>query len=150
MPKYKFSAFLSLLVVFLSGAVVGALALRLYMVNTVYTGSGNGAPPARRPDPEEVRRRIVADLKTKVHLDDQETVALNKLMDETNDAWHKMRDRINAEGHAFHDAQWQKFRAQLRPDQQPLFDQWRAERDAELRRHHEQQPHPGPGDHPHP
>ena len=48
MPKYKFSAFLSLLVVFLSGAVVGALAYRLYMVNTVYTtGNGNGTPPAR-------------------------------------------------------------------------------------------------------
>jgi hypothetical protein len=146
MPKYKFSAFLSLLVVFLSGAVVGALAYRLYMVNTVYTtGNGNGAPPARKADPEDVRRHIVADLKSKLHLDDQQVIALNKLMDDTNDAWHKMRDRINAEGRAFHDEQWLKFRAQLRQDQQPLYDQWRTERDNEIRKHREQQQRSGQG-----
>ena len=143
MPKYKFTAFLSLLLVFLSGAVVGALAHRLYMVNTVYTTGNGTAPPSKRADPEEVRRRITADLKSKVHLDDQELAELNKLMDETNDAWHKMRDRINADGRAFHDQQWQKFRALLRPDQQSLYDQWRTDRDNDLRKRREQQQRPG-------
>ena len=141
MPKSKLSAFLSLLFVFLSGAVVGALAHRLYMVNTAYSGS---APPPRRPDPEEARRRIIADLKARVHLDDQQLVALNRIMDETNDAWQRMRHKMNEEGRAVHDQQWQKFRDTLRPDQQPLYDQWRAERDAEMRKRHEQD-HKGPG-----
>jgi hypothetical protein len=145
MPKYKFTAFLSLLLVFLSGAVVGALAHRLYMVNTIYSGNGNGSALSKRTDPEEVRRRIIADLKSKVHLDDGEVAELNKLLDETNDAWHRMRDRINAEGRAFHDAQWQKFRALLRPDQQSLYDQWRTERDNELRKRREQQQRQGQG-----
>jgi hypothetical protein len=150
MPKNKLSAFLSLLLVFLSGAVVGALAHRLYMVNTIYsTGNGNGAPLSKRTDPEEVRRRIIADVKSKVHLDDSEVAALNKLMDETNDAWHKMRDRINAEGRTFHDEQWQKFRALLRPDQQSLYDQWRTERDNELRKRREQQQREGQSGPPH-
>jgi hypothetical protein len=145
MPKYKFSAFFSLLLVFLSGAVVGALGHRLYMVNTVHTsGNGNGASPARRPDPEEVRRRIIADLKSRIHLDDQQVAALNKLMDETSDAWHKMRDRINNEGRAVHDKQWQQFRTLLRPDQQSVYDQWRADRDAEMRKRREQQQRSGP------
>src|SRR5215469_404036 len=122
MPKSKFSAFLSLLLVFVSGAVVGALAHRLYMVNSVYT-TGNspvGGPP-HRPDPEEARRRITADLKAKLKLDDQQLTTLNKIMDETNDAWQTMRRKINEEGRTLHDQQWQKFRAALRPDQQPLY-----------------------------
>jgi hypothetical protein len=145
MPKSKFSAFLSLLLVFVSGSVVGALAYRLYMVKTVYTTT---IQPPRRPDPEEVRRRIIADLKSKVHIDDQQVTELNKLMDETNEAWQQMRHKMNEQGRAIHDEQWQKFRAALRPDQQPLLDQWRAERDAEMRRR--QQDHKGPGGPPRP
>ena len=145
MPKSKLSAFLSLLLVFVSGSVVGALTYRLYMVKTVYTTT-TAAPPPRRPDPEEARRRIVADLKDKVHLDDQQVTALNLMMDETNDAWHKMRDEMNAKGHKLHDEQWQKFRDTLRPDQMALYDQWRSARDAEMaRRREQQQQHKGPG-----
>lgn len=142
MPKSKFSAFLSLLLVFLSGSVVGALAYRLYMVKTVYT---TNIQPPRRPDPEEVRRRIISDLKTKVHLDDQQVADLNKLMDETNDAWQQMRRKMNEEGRAIHDSQWQKFRDALRPDQQPLLDQWRADRDAEMRKRQQDRKGPGGG-----
>ena len=148
MPKYKFSAFLSLLLVFLSGAAVGAMAHRLYMVNTVHTtGNGNGAALSKRADPEEVRRRIIVDLKARIHLDDQQVAALNTLMDETGDAWHKMRDKINAEGRAIHDKLWQQFRTLLRPDQQLIYDQWRVDRDNEMRKRREQQQRSGP---PHP
>jgi uncharacterized coiled-coil protein SlyX len=136
MPKSKWSAFFSLLVVFLSGAVVGALAHRLYMVTTAYSGS---APAPKRPDPEEVRKRITADLRAKVHLDDQQVAELNRIMDETRDTFRKMHDQMNTDVRALHDRQWQKFRAELRPDQQPLYDKWRADRDAEQRKRHEQQ-----------
>jgi hypothetical protein len=136
MPKSKFSAFLSLLLVFVSGSVVGALAHRLYMVKTAYSGS---APSPRRPDPEEVRRRIVSDLKSKVHLDNEQVTALNRMMDETNDSWHKMQKKLNVELRGMRDQEWQKFREVLRPDQQSLYDQWRTERDAEMRKRHEQE-----------
>ncbi|HUK19058.1 MAG TPA: hypothetical protein VLW65_21705 [Bryobacteraceae bacterium] len=147
MPKSKLSAFLSLLLVFLSGAIVGALAHRLYTVNTAYGGS---APPPRRPDPEEVRRRIVSDLKAKVHLTDQQVTDLNRMMDDTNDAWHKMQKKLNAELRGMRDQEWQKFREVLRPDQQPLYDQWRNEREAEMRKRHEQQDHKGQNGQAHP
>jgi hypothetical protein len=145
MPKSKFSAFLSLLLVFLSGGVVGALSYRLYSARTVYSGAS-----PRRPDPEEVRRRIVADLKAKVHIDDQQVVGLNKLMDETRDAWQQMRHKMDQDGRAIHEQQWQNFRNALRPDQQPLFDQWKADRDAEMRKRHEQEHKGGPGGPPRP
>src|SRR5690348_1224381 len=148
MPKSKLSVFLSLLLVFCSGLIVGALAYRLYMVKTV-SGNAVAAQPGRRPDPEEVRRRIIADVKAQLHLDDQQVTVLNQIMDETNAEFHKMRDKINAEGRALHDQQWQKFRAALRPDQQPLYDQWRTARDNEIRRRREQE-HKGPGGPPSP
>ena len=142
MPKSKLSAFLSLLLVFVSGAVVGALAHRLYMVNTAYSGNGP-VPPPHRPTPEEARKRITSDLQARLHLDDQQLAALNKIMDETNEAWQTMRRKINEEGRTLHDQQWEKFRASLRPDQQPIYDQWRTDRDNEMRKRREQD-HKGP------
>ena len=132
MPKSKLSAFLYLLVVFVSGAIVGALAYRLYAVNTVLS---NSVAPHPRPSPEEVRRRIISDLKTKVHMDDQQIAQVNRIMDETRDAWHQIHDNMNQQGRKLHDQQWNNVKALLRPDQQPLYDQWQAEREAERQRH---------------
>ena len=39
MPKSKLSAVLSLLLVFLSGAVLGAVAYRLYSISSVQSGT---------------------------------------------------------------------------------------------------------------
>ena len=66
MLKTKSSALLSLVLVFLSGTLVGAVTYRLYMVNSVNSG---GAPPGRgqgKMDPEEVRKRRVAEMKGEV------------------------------------------------------------------------------------
>ena len=71
MPKNRTSALLSLMFVFLSGALVGAVSHRLYMVNTVNGGGGPNA--VQRPpkfDPEEVRRRRINEMRERVKLDD--------------------------------------------------------------------------------
>src|ERR1051325_8117678 len=97
MSKSKLSAFLSLLLVFLSGTLVGAVAHRLYTVGTVFGGTGvNRHGPGRRPDPEEVRKRIVEETREKVKLDDQQVAKLNQLYDEERTAFdqlHKKRTR---------------------------------------------------------
>ena len=85
MPKSKISALLSLLLVFASGALVGVVGYRLYTVNTVVT-----APPPRtgqRLDPEEARRRLIADQREKIGLDDQQVAQLNRIYDETRQAF---------------------------------------------------------------
>jgi len=134
MPKSKLSAFLYLLVVFVSGAVVGALTYRLYAVNTVLSNTA----PHPRPSPEEVRKRIVADLQTKVQMDNQQIAQVNQIMDDTRDAFRQIRDTFNQQGHKLHDQQWDKVKALLRPDQVPLYDQWQAEREAERKRREQQ------------
>ena len=126
MLKSKFSALLTLLLVFLSGALVGGLAYRLYNVSVV-SAPGN----ARRPDPEEARRHIVADMRDHLKLDAGQVDQLQQIFDQTRDQFHQMHDRMNAEGQTLHNGQIEKVKAILRAEQLPLYEQWRAERERE-------------------
>ena len=130
MLKSKFSALLSLLLVFLSGVLVGGFAYRLYNVS-VAAGSQHG----KKADPEEARKHIVADMRDHVKLDAQQVDQLQQIFDQTRDQFHQMHDRMNAEGQAIHNGQIEKIKAILRADQLPLYEQWRAERDRERKQH---------------
>ena len=147
MLKTKRSAILSLALVFMSGAVLGAVAQRLYMVKTVLS-SVNPPERNRRPDPEEIRRHMVQEAKDRIKLDDQQVKQLDQIYEETRDQVEQARHKANAEMRTIWDAQVARTRAMLRPDQIPLYEQLRAER--EVRRQHR----PGgpggpppPGDH---
>ena len=133
MPKSKLSAFLSLLLVFASGTLVGAFAYRLYMVNTV-TALKMQQPPTR-PTPEEARRHQIDEMRQKVGLDDKQIAEYSSILDDTRQRFDKMHDKMNAEGRTIRDEQVAKVNAILRPEQRPLYEKWRAEREAERRRH---------------
>ena len=136
MPKTKWSAFLSLLLVFLSGALVGGFASRLMTVNSVISGA---PAAAKRPDPEEVRKRLVTEMKDRVKLDDQQITQLQKIYDDTRESFGKLHEESNAQARALRDRQTERVKALLRPDQQPLYDQLHAEHvEQERKRHHDQ------------
>ena len=116
------SAFLSLLLVFLSGSLVGVFSYRLYSVNTVQSND-----PRRRPDPEEMRRRQVAEMRDRVKIDDQQVIQYNRIMDEMRDQFDQLHKKANAETQALRERQADKVNALLREDQRPLFAQVRAE-----------------------
>jgi hypothetical protein len=142
MPKGKLSALLSLVFVFVSGMLVGVVGHRLYTVKTV-TSSTSARPP--RPDPEEIRRRLVAEMRDKVKLDPQQVIQLNGIYDETRQSFDELHKRANAETHKLWDTQTEHIKAVLRPDQIPLYDQLRAQHEQERKRHREQnQPPPPP------
>jgi Spy/CpxP family protein refolding chaperone len=130
MLKSKFSALLSLLLVFLSGVLVGGFAYRLYNVSVVVAPNS-----AKKPDPEEIRKRIVADMREHLKLDAHQVDQLQQIFDQTKDQFHQLHDKMNAEGQAIHNGQIEKVKAILRPDQLPLYDQWRAERERERKEH---------------
>src|SRR5271165_5867091 len=98
MLKSRLSAFFSLLVVFLSGALVGAFAYRLVAVNTVQT-STNGPRPQRQ-DPEEVRKHLDAEMRDRVKLDDRQVAKYNKILDETRDDFDQIHKKANEETRA--------------------------------------------------
>jgi hypothetical protein len=134
MPRGKFSAAVYLFLVFVSGAVVGAVAHRLYMVNTVQSV----APGPRRPNPAEWRKHIIEEMHTRVKLDDQQMASLQHIFDETDATFsdlHAKRkpedQRRLAENQAVQSQMVDKINAILREDQKPLYQQYRAEREAE-------------------
>jgi len=132
MLKSKSSAFFSLLLVFLSGAMVGGVADRLY-----------NAPPAAGHTPDEVRREIIAEMRKEVKVDDQQVEQLNRIYDETQQQFMQVRKKQNAEGRAIWDSQTAQVRAILRPDQVALFDALHAKHEAE-RKKRQQDHHKGP------
>ena len=145
MPKSKLSALASLLLVFLSGAVLGAFAHRLYMVRSVSSNGPVALPGNRRPDPEEIRKHLVAEMRDVVKLDDQQVSQLNKIYDETREKSDEVRQKANAEMRVVWDSQVEQIKAILRPEQVTLYDQLRAKHDAE-RRQHRQGPPPPPAE----
>jgi hypothetical protein len=168
MTKSKASVLLSLILVFVSGAVVGAFSYRLYLVPAVQTTGGTGGPggPPPRMSPEEVRRKIVADMTKAVKLDADQVTKLNAIMDQTHQEMDKLREKGKPEWDAFKqqsDALMQKrealaekwrpeqdavrsrqadqINAMLREDQRPLYAAWRAERDRQRKLREQRDPH---------
>lgn len=123
MLKTKTSALLSLILVFLSGTLVGGVSYRLYMVNSVNSG---GAPPGRgqgKMDPEEVRKRRVKEMQEKVGLDGDQVAKLNVIYDNTKVQFDALKKRGDGEAHGIWDKQREAVRAILRPEQLPLYEQ---------------------------
>jgi hypothetical protein len=161
MNKSKLSAILSLVLVFLSGGVLGAFAYRLYSASPVQTfggGTPGGPPPKGRP--EDFRKTYIANLTKELKLDGDQVKKLNVILDETRDAFNQFnekskaeRDALNAQRNAFedkwrperdaiHNHQVEQITAMLRDDQRTAYAAYRAERDRQrkLRDQHKDGP----------
>ncbi len=124
MIRSRLSALLYLVLVLLSGSLVGAFAYRLYSANTV------SATVSRRLDPVEWRRRYMQEMRTQVKTDAEQDAQINQILDETGAAFAQIRAREKQAYQAEQDAQIAKIFALLRPDQRPLYAKLRAEREA--------------------
>jgi len=131
MLKNRFSAVLSLALVFLSGILVGGVAYRLYMVNTVSTATGH---PPGRPDPEEVRKKRIHEMQDRVKLDDGQVSQLNLIYDHTRQEFQALKKKGDEEGHQIWDRQRESVRALLRPEQLPLYEQYQKELDEQRKK----------------
>jgi hypothetical protein len=132
MPKNKTSALLSLMLVFLSGTLVGAVSYRLYMVNTVSSTSPGSRPS--KPDPEEIRKRRVTEMREKIKLDDDQVAKLNIIYDHTRQQFHALKKKGDEEGHSIWENQKEAVRAILNPEQQPLYEQYQKDQDEQRKR----------------
>jgi hypothetical protein len=149
MNKPKLSAILSLAFVFVSGAVLGVFAYRLYTAERVETGSGvtqPAAPPQKR-SPEDFRKWYVPTLTKELKLDGEQVKQLNTILDQTRDEFAKLdqkykgerdalkaqtdtfNDKIRPERETIHTHQVDQINAMLTEDQRKLYAAFRAERD---------------------
>ncbi|MEK7407428.1 MAG: hypothetical protein AAB225_20315 [Acidobacteriota bacterium] len=127
MPRSRVSLLAYLLLVFLSGVVVGLVGHRLYTAREVRA--------TRRPaSPEEYRQRYIEDMRTRLKLTDEQVRKVDAILDET-------RDRFRAEFKTIQDDQRQKIDAVLTPEQSAEYDKMQKER--EERRKRGPRPHKG-------
>jgi len=119
-PKSRLSAGVYLLLVFLSGALVGGFSHRLYMTRSV-----NAAP--RTPD--EWRKKYVGEMRESVKLDDQQVAQLQQILDDTRKRFQQMREEEKPVAQKIQNEQTDRIRAMLRPEQQPLYETLRVERE---------------------
>ena len=130
MKRATLSTALYVTLVFLSGAVVGGFAHRLYMVNTVFS-----VPVS--PKPEDVRRKIVEEMRTRLSLTNDQVTQLSAIMDSTKARFHEVRSKWDKEAHirakpelkAIQEDQVQKIKEILTERQRPEYDKYRADRE---------------------
>jgi hypothetical protein len=123
--KRTLSTAFYILLVFLSGAVVGAFAHRLYMVNTVVSAK-----------PDEVRHHILDEMRTRLSLSDDQVKQLNAIMDSTKARYHEVKERWDKQSKqaaqpelkAITEDQAGKIRAILSEPQRVEYEKYRAER----------------------
>jgi len=120
MANTRLSAFFSLLLVFLSGIVVGAAGYRVY-----------NAPP-HFPTPDERRQQLIAETTREVHLTPDQVQKLEKIYDETGERFAEIHDSAQKEMHekaqALRDDQIAQIKAFLSPEQIVLYDKLREKR----------------------
>jgi len=133
MSKSRLSAALYLLLVFLSGALVGTFAYRLYSMRTV--SAGEKQP---RPTPEERRRHYVDELTARTKMDEAQVAKLNEILDEAKTSFIQLNSKLKAEGQAIQNHQVEEINSILRPDQQAAYAAFRAEREKFRQQHAKQ------------
>ncbi len=110
MKLTRWTVALYMALVFACGGVVGAFAHRLYTV------SGVSANAAQR-NPEEFRKRFMADMKARLQLNDEQAVKLGIIMDETRVRFRDAREKFEPEMQKIREDQRQRISDLLSPSQ---------------------------------
>jgi hypothetical protein len=121
MKSGKLSLIGYFVLVFLGGGVVGALSQRLYTATTV------NAKPQRR-SPEEYRNRYIEEMKTRLKLDDGQSSQLNVILNETEEKFRTVRQKMDPEMKAIRNEQVDRVNGILNEDQKKEYQKMRDER----------------------
>jgi len=130
MANSKLSAFFSLILVFLSGGVVGVFGDRAYNHTLSSVRSQE-----KKQDPEDVKKQLIAEMAKEVNLDGQQVARLEKIYDDTRERFNVFNKQRNTEARAIWDDQTAQIKALLRPDQVALYESLRARKEAERKAH---------------
>jgi hypothetical protein len=133
MRRTTLSTGLYVFLVFLSGAVVGAFAHRLYVVNTVVSAK-----------PDEVRHHILDEMRTRLSLSEDQVKQLNAIMDSTKARYHEVKERWDKQSRqaakpelkAITEDQAEKIKAILSEPQRVEYEKYRAERQKRREQEH--------------
>ena len=122
MKKSTVTAALYVALVFVSGVAVGGFSHWLYASSSV-------SATVRRPSPEEYRRKYVAELETRLKLNEEQVKQLQTILDQTRTLYKQVYEKHRPEYKAIHEAQTNQIRTLLSPWQLAEYEQYRMERD---------------------
>jgi hypothetical protein len=128
MRRTSLTAGLYLLLLFFSGVAVGAFGLHLYTLNSVRATGPR--------DPNEFRKKYIAELRTRLKLSDDQVNQLGPILDETRRRHRELMDKHRPEMKAIQDEQVSKIRAILMDSQQSEYTQMLEEREKQRQREH--------------
>lgn len=111
------------LLVFASGAVVGALGYRTYNPPTARTVS-------TPPPPVDWRKQYMEESKARLDLTEDQVKQLAAIMDDTETRFRQARERENQEIRQIRDEHIEKVKMMLTPEQLPKYEKLHAEREA--------------------
>jgi hypothetical protein len=125
--KRSFAVPVYVLLVFLSGVMVGAVGYRLYATRTVT------ATVQPKMKPEEWRRHVVEDMRTRLKLNDDQVNKLQAAFDSTRQRFVASDQQNKAERKAIIEEQHQTIRSFLTDEQRAAYDRFLAERQEKRR-----------------
>ena len=123
--------------VFASGAVLGMFGQRLYDAAPVLSNK------ERRPNPEELRKKTLAEYQSRLKLTDDQVSKFNALMDETRARVNEIRKLMHPAYEKVHQEQSEKVRAILTPDQEIEYQKMIKEREERQKQNGGHGPGPG-------
>jgi|SRR5580698_722390 hypothetical protein len=115
-----------LLLVFVSGSVVGALSYRTYNPPTARSVS---APPS----PSEWRRTYIEESRTRLSLTDDQVAKLTAILDQTEARFREAREHENQAIGKIREDHVERVRTILTADQIPKYEKLHAEREAKAK-----------------
>jgi len=121
MKLTRWTVALYMALVFACGGVVGAFAYRLYTVSGVSANVG-------QRNPEEFRKRFMADMKARLQLTDEQAAKLGAIMDETRARFRDVREKFEPEMQKIREDQRQRISELLSPSQQAEWQKIMEER----------------------
>ncbi len=135
MKPTRWTVALYMALVFTCGGVVGAFVYRLYMVSEVRAN-------VSQRNPEEFRKRFLADLKSRLQLNDDQAAKLSVILDETRMRVRAARVTIEPELQKIRDDQKQRISELLSPSQQVEWQKIQDERQRKRESKKNRQPPP--------
>lgn len=122
------------LLVFASGAVVGALGYRTYNPPTARTVN---APPSQ----SEFRKQYLEESRTRLNLTPDQVTKLAAILDDTENRWAQTREQANQEIRQIREEHFARVRMILTPEQLPKYEALRQERMARSKQQDQKQQH---------
>ncbi len=135
MTRKNLPILLYFLLVFGSGAVVGALGYRTYSPPIARGGSLNPQPP-----PAEWKRQYIEETRSRLSLSDDQVAKLSSLLDQTDARFREVREHDNQLVRQIREEHYEHVLGILTAEQVPKYQKLHAEREAKAKEqdHHRQ------------